>query len=236
MNLLGCQDYRGIACILLASSGLSALLALLWDFGYWISISLYLASLAAPIYIADKLRSLVWIILSMLALSVFLYDEEFWSVTSLISLAGSLVLASSDVRASLISLGAPIALSVHFSPLDYKWNLLAVYALLLGLTSVMITGRLHSMIVAIAAIAPVLSPSYFSLAAVIVELLIVVAVSDIVRISGCPFKTDSRLLYAGAVLGSLTTIALLINNALYIQALWITSYLILLSAILSPRT
>lgn len=236
MRLLGCSDYRGLACILLSSSGLAVLLALVFDFNYWVSLSLYLAALAAPIYIADRPRSIIWTLVSLASLALFLYDQGLWLLTSLLSLLGVAVLASSDIRASLIGLGAPIALSIHFSPQDYQWNLLSVYALLLGLAAVMITGRIHSAVVSLAALIPLISPGAPSLAAVMIELLIVVAAADLVRVSGCPFRTDPRLLYAGALLGVPTTLALMLVDSIYAKALWATGYLILLSSALSPAT
>ncbi len=98
------------------------------------------------------------------------------------------------------------------------------------------TRRLHSLAM-LAALAPIATGGLEAvLAAVLTTTLGMVATTRIVEESGCPFKSENRLIQAGALVSGAGLLASVVAGwNSYVATLWLLGLLLLEAGVLAPR-
>lgn len=137
------------------------------------------------------------------------------------------------ILASLLPLPAAVSTLVAPSILHH----LAVLSIL-GQTAYTLhkTRRLHSLAMLVALAPVVRGPEEAALAAVLTVALGMVAATRIVEESGCPFKSENRLLQAGALLSGSSLVAAALGGWSPLTAtLWLLGLLLLEAGVLAPR-
>lgn len=156
--------------------------------------------------------------------------------------SGSLALLASAASVRLAGLSATMISGFlsYAGLLDAFWAraVLAVSCVALGASSITITGRRHSSLLALSALPMIIEASNWVvwLSSAITGVSVMLSQAEVGRVSRCPFRTDSGLVFAGALfsvaaIGSL--IALGFVSVAY--SMWVFGVILLMAGSLVPQ-
>lgn len=236
----GCRGVRALGCLLVGLSG-SALVfvpALDGDIAIRVTaLSLFLASLAAPLYLVDQRVGVVWLVIAGSGLALALATPELWPFIVAVGFVGSALLALQSLSAALVSLGVTASLAVVAGPGEYKWLVLAAYTLLPAVASLLSTRRIHSLAaIGAAALVIVFAGKPEAVAASTLPVLAFIASTGLMERSMCPFRSDARLVMIGSLLAVAGLLASLGEESVAARGLWAAGLLLLVVGLLVPST
>jgi len=200
----GCRGVRGLGCALLGLSGLAVIFVPVSPESEAVrlaSLSLFLASLAAPFYLVSQVRGVAWMAVSAAGLLLAFAAPHLWPIIVGVGVLGALILALESPPAGLVGMGVTASLAVVAGPGEYKWLVLAAYVLAASSASVILTRKIHAGLSALLAPLIVLyagEPEAVALS--LLPVLLFLAITGVVERSLCPFKSDSRIVLAGSAL------------------------------------
>ncbi|MCX8195567.1 MAG: hypothetical protein N3F67_00555 [Acidilobaceae archaeon] len=167
--------------------------------------------------------------LALLSLLQLSGREAFLLPSLALSLATLLFLLRESPPAAslaLVSLALVSAYAAGLSPA------LPLSVLSLSALAYLISRRLHTLVLSLGALVPLLDP-LVGLMAALTAVLVVVGIVPGREQRGCPFRIDSKLVFYGAVIAS-AGILLGIAGISWAYAAWLTGLLILLSGLIVP--
>ncbi len=201
---LPCTGFRLLGCMLISLSGLLVIASVPLEAGVAVkiaSLAMYSAGIAAtPLVVSSPTLALAILALNGIALAPLVVSTGLWPVFTMLSLIAAL--ASIRERASNVAplLAPPVALTASLSPGDYRWIILSAYIAFLGFSTAVQTRSVHTLLLAAGLIVPILLPGYPAVIAALATLLVYLAVNRAVERYTCPFRVDSKSLFAGSVL------------------------------------
>ena len=187
----GCRGVRGLGCVLLGLSGLAVIFVPVTPEGEAVrlaALSLFLASLAAPVYLVNQVRGVAWMAISAVGLLLALAAPHLWPIIVGVGLLGALILALESPPAGLVGMGVTASLAAVAGLSEYKWMVLAAYALAASAASAILTRKLHAGLAALTApLILVYAGKPEAVALSLLPVLLFLATSGVVERSLCPF-------------------------------------------------
>jgi hypothetical protein len=199
-----CTGVRLVGCGLIAFSGLllvGSLLAGEKAATMMAALALYSAGISpAPLMLSKERSILAVLALSLAAVAILAYSESMWPLSTALSVAAAGLAALDRWQASVPMIAAPAALAAALSPGDYRWLVLAAYTAALALAAALYFRKPHASALAAASLVPLVYPGLPAILAALAATLVYLAVTRTVEAALCPFKVDSRSLFAGSML------------------------------------
>lgn len=226
---MSCRSFNLAGCLGTTLIGLVALASLISTPSQWLSLG-------------GLLLALTLVSFKLSARGYYL-----WLAASAVSIASSLILGNPlpfiAVLALALPLLGPIGLLAsvaapslsYMTGYAYTWVLSAASILGASLYIAYSTRRIHSIAPAVAALAPLFGPTEAGLAAVLTVSVMAVASTRLVEESGCPFKTENRLVIAGGLISGAGLLLLATGWSPVNASLWLLGLLLLEAGALAPR-
>lgn len=231
-----CRGLASIGCIGIAGAGLPILASLVGDAEYWISIAIIMIAASLQAFTARDPRAYMLVMI----LLVTTIAAGFISWRMLVPAAAALVLASVASSGlsgltSIMVLPAALALSGYNDLGVVRYTTLAGVAVAI-IYLYIATRRIHSL-ASVILMAPILYGSLeLVLAAPLVLLLGITASAGFIEKSGCPFKTENRVVVAGSAIAGIGLLVMLYTGwILQVASLWLLGVLLLEAGVLAPK-
>ncbi|MDM7275264.1 MAG: hypothetical protein P3X22_003970 [Thermoprotei archaeon] len=235
--MYGCRGHRVAGCLSIAVSGLLALSSLL-NFEiqpFTLSLSLIAISLPALLILSSSPLIGFSIILTVLAVLI-LNILGLTPAISLVALLPSLIETIKSRRLEHLIAGLAIVLA-----LSYVWFkeplTLSAYIVTYALLASILTRRLHPLVLALGALTPLLGGGFTALISAIIVASLAIAAGGLIENIGCPFKSDARLVYIGALTASVAIVAVIVAGySVIFYGYWLLGFLLVLSGLLVPTS
>ncbi len=238
----GCSGVRALGCVLVGLSGIGLVFIPILTGAEAVRVaafSLFLASLAAPLYLVGQRLGVAWLALSALGIALALAAPHLWPLIVAIGFLGAALLALESLPAGIVGLGVTASLALVAGPGDYKWLVLAAYSALPAAAAALATRRVHPLVSAAFAVLVLLfSGKPEAVAAAIAPVLFFLAATGAMEKSMCPFRSDSRLVMVGSLLAVAGLAASMGEPEPPVAArgLWAAGLLLLVTGLLVPST
>ncbi|MCE4612674.1 MAG: hypothetical protein F7C07_02435 [Desulfurococcales archaeon] len=244
-----CESTKLLGCIVFSLSGLLLLSTIVMDPGgqqafRLLGLILAVMSYSVTMLFFDTRKGVIATGLfagSLLAsMGGFLWLEELLLVS--IALAGIMALLAFTGSLGLTGLSALMVSGflAYTGLLDAAITRIALAAscIILGASSIIITGRRHSSLLAVSSLPMLLEASNWVvwLSSAITGVSLMLSQAGINRVSRCPFRTDSGLVFSG-ILFSVPAIAYLtlLGFAGVVYSIWVFGVILLMAGSLVPQ-
>lgn len=245
-----CESTKLLGCAVFSLSGLLIVATIALEPGQVASLRLLGLALATMSYSVMMLmldKSLGLIVTAAFSASIILglvgplAELGFLQAPVLVSIPLALIASLANIGLAGPSLTMLSGLMVYSTPWldpDTARMALAVSCIVLGASSIKVTGRTHSSLLAAAALPMALAPYNWVawLASAITGVSVMVSQAGVGRVSRCPFRTDSSLVFFGTVfsVGSIASLIALGVSALP-YSMWVLGVILLMAGSLVPQ-
>ncbi len=232
--MYGCQGYKAAGCLSIAVSGLLALSSLLHVEGKIsiLALSLIAISMPAPLILSSPLTGLLTVLIVLVALALNVLG--FTPAVNLLALLPALAESAKSRRLEPLIAGLGLVLALTY--LGFKEPLiLSAHMITYALLASMLTRRIHSLVLSLGALTPILGGAFAALASAILVASLAIAAGGLIERVGCPFRSDARLAYVGALTASVAiVIIMLADYSTIFHGYWLLGFLLVVSGLLVP--
>lgn len=227
-----CRDVRLAGCIGLASAGFPALLSLVTDPLTPLTLSLILIALSIQAFVMDRWRYIIWASITILSQVLSATYISLGYPLALSSIAIALYWGGINGIPSTLILSSTSVLAGS----QYTLHFIIAGIILVTLYTLIATHRIHSLAILLTIAPTMVGGVIVGLASLLISTLGSIAASGVIERSGCPFKTEDRIVMAGSLFSGAGILSLIASgwNTL-LASLWLLGFLLLEAGVLAPR-
>lgn len=233
---MSCRGHKAVACIGVALAGLGALITLVGH-SYTptlLTLSLIMLSLSTLALLLDSLALLVaYTALLTLSLALVKLLGAPLFIVILAPLIPIAPRALTSSRPDIIISGLSLVLASTLLLVE-EVLILAPYMILQAVLAVIVSRRVHS-IVLLAALAAIPFGLIPAMVASLLSSILVISAGGLIQRVGCPFKVDSKIVFPGSLVASAGVVAVALWGWSGLTAgLWLLGFLLVISGVLAP--
>jgi len=234
-------------CLLLAGTGLLALLAIVYDTTIPFSLaltSLIALSLAIKIlYNYKYIVSIIILIVGSAWLLTFTGNPRLGLLGLILTYLASIIAsARAGVNAGLaVFSSSSVPFIVSFpAQAGGVWNPDAIRlasaccVLMAGLVSASLSGKMHPLSITIVAPLVAVLPPQAAASSTAIAFMLAISTAEAIKMVGCPFSVDSGLLFYGTITGIIGVLLECTGLNVLGIGLWATGFLLQLAGVLIP--
>ncbi len=234
-------------CLLLAGTGLLAILAIVYDTTIPFSLaltSLIALSLVIKILYNNKYSTTIMILIVGSAWLLTFTGKAWLGLLglTLTYLASVIALARAGVNAGLaVFSSSSVPFIVSFpAHAGITWNPDAIRlasaccVLMAGLVSASLSGKIHPLSISIMAPLVAVLPPQAAASSTAIAFMLAISTAEVIKMVGCPFSTDSGLLFYGTIIGIMGVLLECAGLKVLSVGLWATGFLLQLAGVLIP--
>ncbi|MEB3774880.1 MAG: hypothetical protein GSR86_08145 [Desulfurococcales archaeon] len=231
-----CRGLASIGCIGIAGAGLPILASLVGEAVYWISLAIIIITASLQAFTArSPRRYLLTVTILVVTIVAGFVDLRMMALAAITLILASIVSSGLPGLTSIMILPAALIVAGYNDPWVIRYATLAgVVVSIIYLYAA--TGRIHSL-ASVILLAPILYGGLeLVLAAPLVLLLGLTASAGFIEKSGCPFKTENRVVIAGSAIAGIGLLVMLYTGwMLQVASLWLLGVLLLEAGVLAPK-